>query len=288
VVKPNEPLFRHTTFQIGGPADFFTTPLDLEDVINVERFCREEGIPRFTIGNGSNLLVSDDGYRGVVLDLSAAFRGIRSKGNWIEAGSGVVLNSLVQFAIGRGLSGLESLAGIPGQVGGGVRLNAGAYGGEISDRLVKVRILDRFGTVESIPKERIDFGYRHMSLSSDNILLGAEFELADGNPFELERAVSINLKKRKDKQPLSLPSAGSVFKRPPGDFAGRLIEEAGLKGLRIGDAMISKKHANFIVNCGQAKADDVRRLIDAIQAKVLDVFRVEIEPEIHFLGFESV
>ncbi len=283
----NELLSERTSFHIGGPADFYLYPKNLEDLIAVVDFCQREGVHRFVIGNGTNLLVSDSGYHGIVIDLSETFVHISCKGNMVTVGSGMRMRDLLKYCTERGLSGLEPLAGIPGQVGGGIWLNAGAYGREISDALRNIRLLDKFGTLEKLQREEINMGYRYIDLPRDVIIVEAQFFFSDGNPKEMELVQRSYLKKRKEKQPLSLPSAGSVFKRPPGDYAGRLIEEAGCKGLRIGDAMVSKKHANFIVNCHLASAQDVRRLIEEVKERVFQRFGVELELEIHLLGFNG-
>lgn len=283
----DEPLSEHTYFRIGGPADFYLYPKNLEDLSAVVDFCQREEIPRFVIGNGSNLLVSDDGLRGVVIDLSETFTHIHCKGVLVTVGAGVPLESLLRYCTERGLCGLESLVGIPGQVGGGICLNAGAFDGEISDPLRSLRLLDRFGTLEKRQRENITVGYRTTDLPSDGIIVEAQFLLSEGNPKEMEAVQKARMKERREKQPLSLPSAGSVFKRPQGDYAGRLIEEVGCKGLRVGDAMVSKKHANFIVNCHLASAQDVLRLIDEVRERVLHRFDVELELEINLVGFSE-
>jgi len=283
----DEFLSEHTCFRIGGPADFYLYPKDLEDLGALVDFCEREGVSRFTIGNGTNLLVSDEGFRGVVIDLSETFTHIGCKENRVTAGAGVHLSDLLKYCTERGLSGLESLAGIPGQVGGGVFLNAGAYGGEICDRLRSVHLMDRYGTLERHRREEITVGYRYTDLPPDGIVVEAQFLLSEGNPKKMESVQKAYLRERREKQPLSLPSAGSVFKRPAGDYAGRLIEEAGCKGLRIGDAMVSKKHANFIVNCHLASAQDVLRLVEEVKKRVLERFNIELELEIHLLGFSE-
>jgi len=281
----DELLREHTSFKIGGPADYYIFPKDLEDLSNLTSLCQQDGIPVFVIGNGTNLLVSDDGFRGVVIDISRTFRHIKTKETQVTAGAGVSLSGLISFCTIRGFSGLEPLAGIPGQIGGCIALNAGAFGREIGDLIEYVRILDKFHTLEKKTKDELNFGYRTTNLPEGSIVVEAVFNLADGNPKEMERAQNSYIKKRKSTQPLSLPSAGSVFKRPQGDYAGRLIEDAGCKGLRIGDAMVSKKHANFIVNVGFARAIDVARLIDEVRNTVFKRFGVTLEPEIRFLGF---
>jgi UDP-N-acetylmuramate dehydrogenase len=285
-IRTDEPLSKHTSFRIGGPADYYLYPKDLEDLSSAVDFAQNNKLAKFVIGNGTNLLVSDDGLRGIVIDLSQTFMEIDSKENSVTAGAGVDLEKLIHYCAERGLSGLESLIGIPGQVGGGIVLNAGAFDTEISDRLSSVRLMDRFGTLEKKRKSELTFGYRMTSIPRDAVVVDALFLLKEGNPKDMEISQNNYLRKRKEKQPLSLPSAGSVFKRPAGDYAGRLIEDAGCKGLRIGDAMVSKKHANFIVNCRLASAQDVMRLIDEVRARVLKQFQVELELELHLIGFE--
>ena len=286
-VLVNEPMTKHTTYRIGGAADFYIYPTDMEDLAALVNFCEKEGISRFVIGNGSNLLIHDEGYRGVVIDLSDTLKTLSYRTGIVSAGAGVSLKRLLGFCLERGLSGLEQLIGIPGQVGGGIMLNAGAYGAEISQYLKNLRYMDRFGTIERRRKDDVVFNYRYNDLPSDSIVVDAEFALDEGNPKEMENVQKKILHDRREKQPLSLPSAGSVFKRPKGDFAGRLIEEAGCKGLRIGDAMVSKKHANFIVNCKLATAQNVLKVIDEVEKRVFQRFHVELETEIHFVGFDA-
>lgn len=283
----NEMLSMHTSYKIGGPADFYATPKDVEDVRAILDFCHSEMIDWFVIGKGSNLLVSDAGFRGVIIDISEAFNHISSKGTLVTVGAGVLLWDLLRYCTEFGLSGLEQLAGIPGNIGGALRLNAGAYGEEIFNTIQSVKFLDDTGTVETRLRDEITPGYRHTDLPKDIIFMETEMRLKDGNPTEIQAIQNNILKKRRDRQPLTLPSAGSVFKRPEGDYAGRLIEESGCKGLRIGDAMVSKKHSNFIVNVGMARANDVLRLVHEVREKVYSQFGVKLEPEIHFLGFDQ-
>lgn len=281
----DESLSEHTYFRIGGPADYYLFPKDLEDLVSLLDYCQKENVSRFIIGNGSNLLVSDEGFRGAVIDLSETFRHIQCKGAVVTVGAGISLGDLLQYCSERGLSGLESLIGIPGQIGAGLIMNAGAYGCTISDRLMNLRLVDRLGTLERRQKEDISFSYRKTTLPADSVIVEAQFHFVEGNPKEMEAVQKTYLRRRKEQQPLSLPSAGSVFKRPPGDYAGRLIEEAGCKGLRIGDAMVSKKHANFIVNCHLASAQDVVRLIEEVRGRVFQRFGIELELEIQKVGF---
>ncbi len=283
----DELLSEHTSFRIGGSADYYIYPKDLEDLSAVLDFCERESIPRFTIGNGTNLLVSDKGFRGIVIDISETFTHIHCKGSVVTVGAGVDLKHLLKYCTERGLSGLESLTGIPGQVGGGIRVNAGAWGGSICDHLLNFRVLDRYGMLERKQKNDITVEYRYTNIAPDSVIVEAQLLLLEGNPKQMESIQKSKLRERREKQPLSLPSAGSVFKHPPGDYAGRLIEEAGCKGLRIGDAMVSKKHANFIVNCHLASAEDVVRLIREVQEIVSKRFNVELELEIQMMGFSE-
>jgi len=282
----DEPLSQHTSYRIGGPADYYIFPRDLEDLNSLLDFCQRENASRFVIGSGTNILASDSGYRGIVIDLSETFPKIQNKGKTVTVGAGVQLKNLIKFCTERGLAGLESLVGIPGRLGGCISMNAGAWGSEISDCLFSIRLLDRFGTLERRLKEEIHFGYRYTDLPSDGVIVEAEFKLSEGNPKEMASVQGNHLRERKNRQPLSLSSAGSVFKRPEGDYAGRLIEEAGCKGMRIGDAMVSRKHANFIVNCHLASAQDVIHLMDEVKKRVFDRFEIELVREIHLLGFE--
>ncbi len=283
----DEPLSKHTYFRIGGPADYYFYPKDLEDLSAIVDYCQREEVPQFIIGNGSNLLVSDEGYRGVVIDLSETFTHIHSKEYVVTVGAGVQLKMLLHYCTERGLSGLENLVGIPAQIGGALTLNAGAYGGEIYHHVQSIHLLDKYSTLELKRRDDITAGYRETDLPLDSILIEAHFLLAEGNPKEMEALQEMHMRERRNKQPLSLPSAGSVFKRPSGNYAGRLIEEAGCKGLRIGDAMVSKKHANFIVNCHLASAEDVLRLIDEIKQRVFNRFGIMLELEIHLIGFKG-
>jgi UDP-N-acetylmuramate dehydrogenase len=283
----DEPLSQHTSFRIGGPADVYYYPPDEENLAGSLALCRGEGIPLFIIGNGTDILVSDGGFRGLVADLSKGFRNLSCHGGKATAGAGVELKEFLVYLTERGLSGMENLAGIPGAVGGCIRLNAGAFGSEMKDRLEAVRFMEPSGAVTEMVRNEIAMEYRRTSLPADGAVLGACFMLQEGNPREMEAVQNDILARRKEKQPLSFPSAGSVFKRPPGGFAGSLIEEAGCKGLRIGDAMVSKKHANFIVNVHYATAEDILRLIDEVRDRVFHRFAVALELEIQLVGFSE-
>ena len=281
----DEPMSRHTSYKIGGPADIYIRPIDQEDVSGVIDFCNREGIQRYVVGNGTNLLVSDEGLRGVVIDISKAFRHLSNKGNIVTTGAGNSLKKLIEYCTEMGLAGIESLIGIPGQVGGALMLNAGAYNTEITDKIIAVRLLNKQGVLEIRKRSDIQAEYRKTNYPEGSILVEAQFMFQEGNPQEMKDHEKNIMKRRREKQPLSLPSAGSVFKRPANQYAGRLIEEAGCKGLRIGDAMVSRKHANFIVNCHLATAQDVLRVIEEVREKVYRRFKVTLELEIHLIGF---
>ncbi|MDO4804465.1 MAG: UDP-N-acetylmuramate dehydrogenase [Lachnospiraceae bacterium] len=284
-VLTNEDMSRHTTFRIGGPADCFVTPKNEEELRDILKVCSQEGIPYFILGNGSNLLVSDKGYRGVIIQLFRNMAGINVKGETVTAMTGALLTQIAARAASESLTGFEFASGIPGTLGGACVMNAGAYGGEMKDVLVSVRAMDANGAVRTFAKEELDLGYRHSALMDGGyIVLSAELKLRKGDPAEI-LAVMEDLKcRRTSKQPLDLPSAGSTFKRPEGYFAGKLIQDAGLRGYAVGGAKVSEKHCGFVVNTGGATAEDVSGLIRYIQGKVRDQFGVDMYPEVRFLG----
>ncbi len=288
----NETLSRHTSFRIGGPADLFVTVEDIRELCKVIALAREIGIPYFILGGGTNILVSDKGVRGLVVANRArnAWFGDGDREDILHAESGASLSHLARQAIRRSLGGLEWAVGIPGTVGGAIVGNAGAYSESMADVLWKVSVLDERGQVQSVGVGGLGLGYRTSRFKGPGIreggqevILSAEMALIYKPRRWMERMVEARMAQRKATQP-SMPSAGSVFKNPPGDFAGRLIEAAGLKGHRVGDAWISEKHANFIVNLGWAKADDVRQLIELVQDTVWNRFKVRLELEIELVG----
>lgn len=280
-----EPMRLHTTFRIGGPAQFFVIPRTQEEAAEAVRLCRSEGAPYYIIGNGSNLLVSDKGYRGVVIQLFKEFSDINIEGTRIRAQAGASLAKIAAEALRAGLAGFEFAAGIPGTLGGACIMNAGAYGGEMKDVLLAVTVLTKDGEIREIPREELDMGYRTSRASREGwIVLGATIELARGDEKEIRAKMEDLKQRRTDKQPLEYPSAGSTFKRPEGYFAGKLIQDAGLKGLRVGDAMVSEKHSGFVVNCGNATAADVDGLIRLVQEKVREDSGITLEPEVRRLG----
>ncbi|MDO4747746.1 MAG: UDP-N-acetylmuramate dehydrogenase [Eubacteriales bacterium] len=264
-----EPLSKHTSFKIGGNAELFVTVNNIQQLKAVVCKCKECDIPLFMLGRGSNLLISDDGMRGVVLTLDGDFKDISVKENKITCGAAVNLSKLCTFALSHSLSGLEFAYGIPGSVGGAVYMNAGAYGGEMKDVVVNVKHLSLSGEVATLSLSELDFAYRHsVYKTTSDIILSAEFELTLADADEIKAKMDDFMNRRKTKQPLEFPSAGSVFKRPEGNFAGTLIEQCGLKGKTIGGAQVSPKHAGFIVNIGDATCEDVLSLIKFVQDTV--------------------
>ncbi|MEY8337025.1 UDP-N-acetylmuramate dehydrogenase [Lachnospiraceae bacterium 62-35] len=284
-VKRNEPMKKHTTFHVGGPADYFVSPEDEQHFLAAAALCRKEGMPCYIVGNGSNLLVSEEGFRGVMMETGKGLCYIREEEGLLKAGAGIFLSTLAKEALRLSLTGLEWASGIPGTLGGAVVMNAGAYGSEIRDVLVSVRVLDLDGTVKEISAEELQLGYRSSIIPSrEYIMLEAALRLPSGNRDEIKAQMEELAAKRKARQPLEYPSAGSTFKRPAGYFAGKLIEDAGLRGFRVGDAQVSEKHCGFVINRGQARADEVMDLCRQVRQRVYDAFGVELELEIKCLG----
>ena len=281
----NEAMSRHTTFRIGGPADCFVQPENAEELREILRICREEDVPYFILGNGSNLLVSDSGYRGLIIQLFRNMSGIEICGDIITAQTGSLLTQIASAAAGAELTGFEFASGIPGTLGGACVMNAGAYGGEMKDVLVSVTAMDREGRICTIERDDLDLGYRHSVLmDSGYIVLSAKMKLRHGEPEQIKMLMDDLRQRRTSKQPLDLPSAGSTFKRPTGYFAGKLIQDAGLRGYSVGGAQVSEKHCGFVVNTGEATASDVFRLIRHVQDEVKHEFGVDLQPEVRFLG----
>ena len=281
----DEPMKKHTTFRIGGAADYFIVPTEVEEIKEIVELCRETDMPYYVIGNGSNLLVADKGFRGVIIQIYKAMNRIRTEGNRISAQAGASLAQIAMEAMKNELAGFEFAAGIPGTLGGAVRMNAGAYGGEIQDVLVSATVLTKEGKIIVLSKEEMEFGYRTSIVDqTGHIVLEAELELRPGKREDI-KAVMDNLReKRVTKQPLDFPSAGSTFKRPEGYFAGKLIQDAGLKGFQIGGAQVSEKHSGFVINTGNATAADVVELMKQVNEKVKDKFGVSLEPEVRRIG----
>lgn len=283
-----EPMRLHTTFKIGGPAERFYSVTALSQLQRVLKALEEENIPAFILGNGSNLLVSDNGISGAVIYLAGEFREIRDLGGGrLSAGAGASLASVCAYARDRSLSGLEFAWGIPGYMGGAAYMNAGAYGGEMKDIISRVIARNEQGEITAYSGKELDFGYRKSRFTgSREVILSVELQLAPGNPLEISGKMEELMGRRKEKQPYDMPSAGSVFKRPEGAFAGALIEKCGLKGTAVGGAQVSEKHSGFIVNSGGATCEDVRQLILLIQNKVLQETGYRLECEVRITGEE--
>ena len=284
-ISISEPLARFTTFKIGGPADYYLEPKDREDLINLIKYLKEIKYPYLIIGNGSNVLISDEGIRGAAINLEFGFTKIQINKNNVFAEAGIRLSKLVDVCIENSLVGMENLAGIPGTLGGAILMNAGAYGGEISNFIKTVEVVDDV-EFKFLTKEECGFTYRKSNLER-KIILSAEFELPFGDKAKARERRKELLIKRNQSQPVDVPNAGSIFKNPVGNYAGRLIEQAGLKGLTIGGAKVSEKHANFIVNFNNASANDVIELMKVIQETVFNKFGILLEPEIKMIGFDQ-
>ena len=284
-ILEQESMKKHTTFRIGGPADIFAVPDTIEKAAKIIGICREQKVPFYVIGNGSNLLVSDQGYRGVVVQVYKNLSAIEIKGDIITAQAGAMLSVIAKKAMTASLTGFEFASGIPGTVGGAAVMNAGAYGGEMKQVLTEVTVLTREGELRRIPSEELKLGYRYSVIPEKGwIVLEAKLKLHRGD-YDMIKARMDELKeKRVEKQPLELPSAGSTFKRPEGYFAGKLIMDAGLRGFSVGGAQVSEKHCGFVVNTGEATAKDVRDLIREVSRQVKTKFGVELEPEVKMLG----
>jgi len=284
-VLADEPMSKHTTFEIGGPADLLVIPESTEEVRDVIEACRVSGLPYFVLGNGSDLLVSDEGYRGVIVALADGFTNVSIDGDEMTCQAGVSLREASEMACDLGLSGLEFACGIPGTIGGACFMNAGAYDGCMADVLKSVRVIMPDGSLETIGVDDLALGYRASRIRDEGlVVLTATFRLRKGDPEAIRARMDDLTHKRESKQPLDKPSAGSTFKRPEGYFAGKLIMDAGLQGYQVGGAAVSKKHAGFVVNLGGATAADVHAVIEHVQDEVERQFGVRLEPEVRFLG----
>jgi len=283
----NEPLSRYTAYRVGGPADALVVPQTVEDLQWLVRYCQQQRVPYRVLGSGANVLVHDAGYRGVIILLRDCCGQIQQQGTQLYVGAGVLVQDLVPYCERHQLAGLHFMSGIPGTVGGALIMNAGAFDGEIGDRVIAVDALDAHGNRCRIPREAAKFGYRQAPGLQGLLLLGCWLQLEVGNSERLRQQRQSILQRRAEKQPLDYPSCGSVFKRPPGDFAGRLIERSGGKGMRVGGAMVSPKHANFILNVDQATASDIFELIVQVQQRVYQEAGVWLEPEVQFIGFSE-
>ena len=284
-VLVEEPMKKHTTFRVGGNADYFVMPQNGEEVKNIVALCKEAQMPYYILGNGSNLLVGDKGYRGVIIQIYKEMNGIEVEGDKVKAQAGALLSRVGTAALEAELTGFEFAAGIPGTVGGAVVMNAGAYGGEMKDIIANATVLTQDGDIITINKEDLELGYRTSVIAKMGyVVLEAEYQLQKGDK-EVIRARMDELKlQRVTKQPLEYPSAGSTFKRPEGYFAGKLIQDAGLRGFRVGGAQVSEKHCGFVINKDQATAADIQGLMQQVSDKVMQEFGVKLEPEVKTLG----
>ena len=283
----DEPMSRHTTFRLGGPADFFVTPKAKEEVRDVVRICKEAGMPYYIIGNGSNLLVSDAGYRGVIVQIYKEMNEVKVEGDLVKAQAGALLSGIAAKALGAELSGFEFASGIPGTIGGACVMNAGAYGGEMKDVLESVTVLTGEGKIIELGRNELELGYRTSVIAKKGyIVLGAVLKLERGDGEKIKTYMDELKEKRVTKQPLEYPSAGSTFKRPEGYFAGKLIEDAGLRGFQVGGAQVSEKHCGFVINRGHATAADIMELMRQVQIRVKENSGVDLEPEVKRLGDE--
>jgi UDP-N-acetylmuramate dehydrogenase len=284
-VRSGEPMKKHTSWHIGGPADIYAEPASRGELQQAVLFAHERSIPLTVIGAGTNVLVSDEGIRGIVIKIGSGLDRISVKENIIFAEAGARLSRVASAALAAGLGGFEFSAGIPGAVGGAVVMNAGANGASVGARVKEILLLNPEGVFFKKTKDEMDFGYRSSVLQSEHaVVVEAVFSCCRRDSNAIKEEMDVYIKKRSDTQPLHYPSAGSIFRNPPGESAGRLIESAGLKGERVGDAQISALHANFIVNLGAATARDVLTLINKARASVLDRFGIDLKPEVKVLG----
>lgn len=287
-IRLQEPMADHTTFRIGGPAWCFVQPENRDQLIQVERYLGKVEVPFFILGNGSNLLVSDKGYQGIVLQIGQKMSKIEVADTVITAQAGASMAQVSRAALEHGLTGLEFASGIPGTIGGGVVMNAGAYGGELSQVVTQVNVVNSEGEYMELESDSMEFGYRTSTIRNNHFTVtDVIMRLEKGDKEQIRARMEELSAKRREKQPLEYPSAGSTFKRPPGHFAGKLIMDAGMRGFSVGGARVSDKHCGFVVNMGNATAEDVRDVICEVQERVKDRFNVDLEPEILFLGFND-
>ena len=284
-VLTDELMSRHTTFKIGGAADYFLQPTSIQEIAEILKVCKEENVPYFVLGNGSNLLVSDKGYRGVIIQLFRNMNEIEVKETEIRAAAGALLSGIAAAAKNASLTGFEFAGGIPGTLGGAVVMNAGAYGGEMKDVLKEVTVMTKEGEILTLPAEKLELGYRTSIIKKEEYLvLEAVLTLKEGDQEEIKARMRELTEQRVSKQPLEYPSAGSTFKRPEGYFAGKLIMDSGLRGYRVGGAQVAEKHCGFVINAGNATAADVVQLMNDVSRIVEEKFGVTLEPEVKFLG----
>ena len=284
-VLTDEPMKKHVTFRVGGAADYFVSPEGAEEVQKIILLCKEAGMPYYILGNGSNLLVSDHGYRGVIIQIYKSMSEVSVKGELVTAQAGELLSAIAAKAAEESLTGFEFASGIPGTIGGAAVMNAGAYGGEMKDVLEQVTVLTKEGELLTLPREELEMGYRTSRVARNQyIVLEAVIRLTHGEQKQIRETMNELKEKRTTKQPLEYPSAGSTFKRPEGYFAGKLIEDAGLRGFQVGGAQVSEKHCGFVINKDNATAAEVRELIRQVSERVKANSGVTLEPEVKMLG----
>ena len=284
-VLTDEPMKKHVTFRVGGAADYFVSPESAEEVQKIILLCKEAGMPYYILGNGSNLLVSDHGYRGVIIQIYKSMSEVSVKGELVTAQAGELLSAIAAKAAEESLTGFEFASGIPGTIGGAAVMNAGAYGGEMKDVLEQVTVLTKEGELLTLPREELEMGYRTSRVARNQyIVLEAVIRLTHGEQKQIRETMNELKEKRTTKQPLEYPSAGSTFKRPEGYFAGKLIEDAGLRGFQVGGAQVSEKHCGFVINKDNATAAEVRELIRQVSERVKANSGVTLEPEVKMLG----
>lgn len=284
-VHVDEEMKKHTTFRIGGPADFYVLPHSKDEIGRVVQVCKNAEEPFYVLGNGSNLLVGDKGYRGVIIQIFKNYSDIIIEGTQITAKSGALLSKVAKKALDAGLTGFEFASGIPGTIGGAVVMNAGAYGGEMKDVILSATVMTREGGIQKLSNQELQLGYRTSLVARQNdIVLEVRLGLKKGNSDEIRDLMEELKNKRVTKQPLEYPSAGSTFKRPEGYFAGKLIMDAGMRGFSVGDAQVSEKHCGFVINKGDASARDIMALMEEVTGRVKEQFGVTLEPEVKRLG----
>lgn len=284
-IHEDEWMNKHTTFKIGGPADLYVIPNSEEELIHAIQVCKQENVPYYVIGNGSNLLVTDKGFRGVIIEVYKQLAGIKVEGNCIVAYAGALLSKIANTALENNLTGFEFAHGIPGTLGGAVTMNAGAYGGEMKHVIESATVIDSEGKVQTLSLEELELTYRKSIVSRlGYTVIKATIRLSEGEAEAISTVMKDLGQRRRDKQPLEYPSAGSTFKRPEGHFAGKLIMDSGLRGYQLGGAQVSEKHCGFIINRDHATCADVLQLISYIQSEIKAKFNVDIEPEVRMIG----
>ena len=293
IIREQEPLSAHTTFRIGGPAAYYLIPENRDEVRDALVFAEEKKLPFYVLGRGSNMLFDDEGYEGVIIEIGRGMEQVSMEGMpdgrvRVTAQAGIAMSSLAVQLAEAELTGFEFAGGIPGTLGGGITMNAGAYGGEIRDCILDATVITDYGEILVLAREQLELGYRTSVIQKKNyIVLEGSFVFARGKKEEIMAEIKELNQRRRDKQPLEFPSAGSTFKRPEGHFAGKLIQDAGLRGYRVGDAQVSEKHSGFVINRGNATAAEVRQLIQDVQERVQEKFQVRLEPEVRIVTMEN-